>query len=142
MFWFLFFRTGNHLCHITFFLTYFSLMKSFVWFVYLTYEWYVLLWKSGTQKDVTKKRSWFRMFPWCIPSVQTVVVAAMHEVCPNNFIFCVCSIILCIKYRLFYVCFIRLMVIPWVAYALLVILIWLWGSCFYLFQMFLLQWLE
>ncbi|GFS33385.1 smoothened homolog, partial [Nephila pilipes] len=74
-------KSGQHLCTFTFFLIYYFLIAAIVWFVFLSYALYIQFRRTGSAKDIFKKKATlFHICAWCIPGFFTSVVLAMKEV--------------------------------------------------------------
>ncbi|GFW58054.1 smoothened homolog [Trichonephila clavipes] len=74
-------KSAQHLCTFTFFIIYYFLMAAIVWFVTLSYALYIQFRKTGSAKDILKKKATlFHICAWCTPGVFTSIILAIKEV--------------------------------------------------------------
>ncbi|KFM68595.1 Smoothened-like protein, partial [Stegodyphus mimosarum] len=71
--------SGEHLCSLTFVLVYAGVVAAVVWFIILTYAWYLLVVRaSGSPKDIIKKKhSSFHSAAWSLSIALTVIIMGM-----------------------------------------------------------------
>lgn len=75
----------NLSCIFNFFLIYYFTVAAMVWFVNLTYAWYLKA--SGRNHDeIAKKGSYFHLFAWSAPLVLTITSMALSEIDGNSIV--------------------------------------------------------
>jgi hypothetical protein len=81
MFSFVFRGTDSVSCIFTFFLVYYFSTAGVVWFVVLSYAWYICFQSLGTTRDdLSSKAVYFHLMSWIPPLVLTCVVISLAQV--------------------------------------------------------------
>ena len=83
-------RSGeNQWCAVIFSLIYFPTVASLVWFVILTYTWFVTQRRTDPQcarQVLDKQRSFFHLAAWCLPLVLSVACLTIAKVKHSTFL--------------------------------------------------------
>ncbi|XP_078701261.1 frizzled-8-like [Branchiostoma floridae x Branchiostoma belcheri] len=72
--------TGPALCTIVFLLIYFFSMASSIWWVILSFTWFLAAGMKWGQEAIASYAQYFHLAAWLIPSVKTIAVLAMSSV--------------------------------------------------------------
>lgn len=60
-------------------------MAAMIWYVILTYMWYIKFKAYGTIQDrIDKNSPYFHVIAWCLPIIMTVFVLAFGEIDGNH----------------------------------------------------------
>lgn len=72
---------GNHWCSMVFVFVYFSTIAALMWFVILSYAWYMTFKAYGKVKEALEKHSSvFHLAAWSVPLVLTVICITVAKV--------------------------------------------------------------
>ncbi|XP_014234423.1 protein smoothened [Trichogramma pretiosum] len=84
--------SGLELCVIVFVMVYYFSMAAMVWFVILSYTWYMRFQAIGKIEDrIHKKGAYFHLLAWCLPLMLTVTVMALGEI-DGNYVTGICFV--------------------------------------------------
>lgn len=72
--------TGPHSCTLVFLLTYFFGMASSIWWVILSFTWFLAAGLKWGNEAITKHSQYFHLAAWLIPTVQSVAVLLLSAV--------------------------------------------------------------
>lgn len=72
--------TGPALCTIVFLLIYFFGMASSIWWVILSFTWFLAAGLKWGQEAIASYSQYFHLVAWLVPSVQSITVLAMSSV--------------------------------------------------------------
>ena len=72
--------TGPALCTLVFLLTYFGGMASALWWVILSFTWFLSAGLKWSNEAIAHVSQYFHIVAWLIPSVQTISVLAMSSI--------------------------------------------------------------
>eukprot|EP00058_Branchiostoma_floridae_P019667 XP_002605157.1 hypothetical protein BRAFLDRAFT_122712 [Branchiostoma floridae] len=72
--------TGPALCTIVFLLIYFFSMASSIWWVILSFTWFLAAGMKWGQEAIASYAQYFHLAAWLIPSVKTIAVLALSSV--------------------------------------------------------------
>lgn len=109
--------SDSTICVFTFILVFYFSTAGVVWFVILTYAWYICFQSLGTTRDILgNKAVYFHIIAWTQPLILTSIIIALAQVI-IEFLFQRLVRLLITRNDSYY----RLTVIPWVAYVSLVI---------------------
>lgn len=72
--------TGPALCTIVFLLIYFFGMASSLWWVVLSFTWFLAAGLKWGQEAIASYSQYFHLVAWLVPSVQSITVLAMSSV--------------------------------------------------------------
>ncbi|XP_028393304.1 frizzled-8-like [Dendronephthya gigantea] len=72
--------TGPALCTLVFLLTYFGGMASALWWVVLSFTWFLSAGMKWSNEAIANVSQYFHIVAWLIPSVQTISVLAMSSI--------------------------------------------------------------
>ena len=78
---FIFRGLDSVLCMFTFFLVFYFTTAGVVWFVVLSYAWYICFQSLGTTRDdLSSKAVYFHVLSWLPPLILTCVVILLAQV--------------------------------------------------------------
>ncbi|KAM7354863.1 frizzled 2 [Cochliomyia hominivorax] len=72
--------TGPHSCTLVFLMTYFFGMASSIWWVILSFTWFLAAGLKWGNEAITKHSQYFHLAAWLIPTVQSVAVLLLSAV--------------------------------------------------------------
>lgn len=72
--------TGPHACTMVFLMTYFFGMASSIWWVVLSFTWFLAAGLKWGNEAITKHSQYFHLAAWLIPTVQSVAVLLLSAV--------------------------------------------------------------
>ena len=72
--------TGPAVCTVVFLLVYFFGMASSIWWVILSFTWFLAAGLKWVQEAIASYSQYFHLAAWLIPSVKTIAVLAMSSV--------------------------------------------------------------
>uniref|UniRef100_UPI00358E3635 frizzled-8-like n=1 Tax=Myxine glutinosa TaxID=7769 RepID=UPI00358E3635 len=72
--------TGPALCTLVFLLTYFFGMASSIWWVVLSFTWFLAAGKKWSSEAIAGYARYFHLAAWLVPSVKSIAVLALSSV--------------------------------------------------------------